>query len=202
MKTAPLLRESLFDMEQSDHIGMLTLRYLTLTVSCFVDCFIAQHNGREGREIEGDEAVGHPAELFRLCLMAFLGGLDKTEERLVFPCAGIPGKEAEIRPAAGVIHGYDTAGLVIKTGIGDPPVFRQKRLQGAVPEHRKLPAQADQVPVQINQALVFMTPGIGTAVIRIGPADLARFIRVIDSRRTGPGHLDSDCLPEDAFVDA
>ena len=60
----------------------------------------------------------------------------------------------------------------------------------------------DQVPVEIDELLVFMSPGISPAVIRISPAYLTSFISVVDGGGAGPGHLDRDGLPEDPLVDA
>ena len=46
-----------------------------------------------------------------------------------------------------------------------------------------------------------MAPGIGPAVVRIGPAHLPSLIGIIHGRRAGPGHLDGDSFPENTFVD-
>ena len=56
--------------------------------------------------------------------MALLGRLDAAEEGFSFLRAGIPDEEAEIRPAAGVVHGNNAARIVVKPGISDPAVFR------------------------------------------------------------------------------
>ena len=55
--------------------------------------------------------------------------------------------------------------------------------------------------MEIDEGLILTAPGIRTAVIRISPADLAGFIRVIDSGRAGPGHLNGHRFAENALVD-
>ena len=162
---------------------------------------IAEDDGGEGGKVEGEIAFADDAGLFRFGRVAVLGGLDPAVVRFAILCAHIPDEETEIGPAGGIVHGNDAVDIPGETGVSNPAVFGQKLLERSAPEHRQLFTQADEIPVQVNEAFVLMPPGIGATVVRIRPAYLTGFVRVIYGGRAGPGHLDGHGLAEDPLVD-
>ena len=56
--------------------------------------------------------------------------------------------------------------------------------------------------VEQNEFLIFFSPWVSPAVIRIGKSAHAGFVSIIQRRRSRPCHLDHDSFPKNAFVDS
>ena len=87
-----------------------------------------------------------------------------------------------------------------ETSVGNAFELAVDLYEGALHQSVILLMDTDHLPMEVDQIVVLMSPGVGPSGIRIGPACDTRFISVVDGRRTRPGHLEYHRLPEDAFV--
>ena len=92
--------------------------------------------------------------------------------------------------------------LFVKPCIGQDIVIPVKEYQRSVREHRPRLMQGDRSPVEGQHLFILRSPGIRPAVVRIREPAHARFVTVIDRRRSGPGHLHHDGLAHDCRIDS
>ena len=88
----------------------------------------------------------------------------------------------------------------IKAAVGNYAISAVQRAQRAGTQCPMLLPQGNQFFVESNQRIVLLAPRVGTAVVRVCPADHSGLVPIIHRRRAGPCHLEQHRFPHDCLI--
>lgn len=163
--------------------------------------FIMLQHHRGSRRKSQRQLTGHNIVCFLLYREPAVTCQDQTFHLTVARNTEFPDKDILCHIIVSVIDYNQALLLFVKSRIGDKIVISRSLFDRACEKLPVFLVDTDHFPVEIDQLLIFMSPWVGSSVIRIGKATDTCFVSVVDRWCARPCHLDRNSLTHDSLID-
>ena len=165
--------------------GCICVYAILYYIHSFLFLIMLQHHHGSRRKSQR-QLTGHNIVCFLLYRETAVTCQDQTFHLTIARNTEFPDKDILCHVIVSVID-YDQALLLfVKSRIGDKIVISRSLFDRACEKLPVFLVDTDHFPVEIDQLLIFMSPWVGSSVIRIGKATDARFVTIINR---APGHV-------------